>query len=272
MHPICFRIGDRPIYWFGVMLALGFLAALTSWAYLGRREGRNFNYCSDMLFWIMVAGIIGARLAYVVSEWRTYIENPITILYVHRGGLIYYGGFIGAGMALYVFSRMRREKFLSVVDLVTSSVPLGHVFGRIGCFINGCCYGCDYNGLLSVRYPKSSMPWENAVYAGKVTADSAFSLPVHPVQLYEAAFNLVVYLFLFRMYRIRKFNGMVTSLYLMTYPVGRFLFEFLRGDERMRWWMGFSVAQWVSVGLFAAGLVMFFAVRRFADPVATNRS
>ncbi|MDD4870739.1 MAG: prolipoprotein diacylglyceryl transferase [Kiritimatiellae bacterium] len=272
MHSVCFKIGEFPIHWFGVMMALGFLSALASWTLLGKKEGRDFNYCSDMLFWIMVAGIIGARAAYVISDFRTFMERPVTILYVHRGGLIYYGGFIGAGLALYFFSKFRREKFMSVVDFVMTSVPLGHVFGRIGCFMNGCCYGSEYSGLLSVTYPRASLPWDNQLYAGKIAADAKCSLAVYPVQLYEALFNLLLYFLLVWAYRNRKVDGRITALYLITYPVGRFLLEFYRGDERMRWCMGLSVAQIISIGLFALGLAIWFLSRREKDSVPANRS
>jgi len=272
MHSICFRIGDMAIYWFGVMMALGFMAALASWTFLGRKQGRDFNYCSDMMFWIMVAGIVGARVAYVISEYRTFMERPITILYLHRGGLIYYGGFIGAGLALYFFARSRREKFMSVVDFVITSVPLGHVFGRIGCFLNGCCYGGQYSGFLSVNYPRNSPPWDGQLYAGKIKADANCSLPVHPVQLYESIFNVFLYLILLWAYRNKKADGKVTALYLIMYPVGRFCLEYLRGDERMRWIMGLSVAQIISLGLILFGIIVWFVSRRAQAPVATIKS
>ena len=264
MHSICFRVFGKDVYWFGIMLAMGFLAALASWTVLGRKEKRDFNYCSDMLFWVMISGIVGARIAYVISEWSTFVQDPITMLYVHRGGLIYYGGLIGAGVGVALFAARHHEKLLSLVDFVITSVPLGHVFGRIGCFLNGCCYGREHHGLFSVAYPKGSQPWDNQVYAGLITNDQPVSLPVYPVQLYESAFNLVLYFILIWVYRNRNRNvdGRILALYLMTYPVERFLLEFLRGDDRMAAkFMGLDVAQAVSLGLFLLGLGLWVTLR-----------
>jgi len=272
MHSVFLKIGDFQIFWFGVMMATAFITALANWTYLGKERGRSFNYCSDLMFWMMVAGVVGARMAYVIADWRAFMERPITILYVHRGGLIYYGGFIGAGIAVYFFSKFRREKFMSVVDFVITAVPLGHVFGRIGCFLNGCCYGRMYDGILSVHFPKESLPWDGHLYAGKITADAKCSLAVHPVQLYESFFNLLVYIVLLVIYRKRPVDGKITALYLMMYPVGRFLLEYLRGDERVRWLAGFSVAQIFSLCLVLLGIVIWFLANRDGNPDATVRS
>jgi len=239
MHRIFLEIGGYPIAWFGVMMVVAFFSGLISWNLLGRREGRDINFCSDLLLWVMVGGIVGGRLAYVASDFRYFMAQPVRILLLNQGGLIYYGGFIGAGVGILLFARQKRERLLPLLDFVITSVPLGHIFGRIGCFLNGCCYGARYDGLFSVRYPADSE-----------YAPTGFS--VHPVQLYEAAANLVVYGLLLWMYRHRRRDGQVLALYLTTYPVIRFLLEFLRGDERERW--GLTVAQDVSVALFVVGV------------------
>jgi phosphatidylglycerol:prolipoprotein diacylglycerol transferase len=239
MHRIFLEMGGFQIAWFGVMMVLAFLAGLVSWNLLGRREGRDIDFCSDLLLWVMVGGIVGGRVAYVASDFRHFIAQPAQILLLNQGGLIYYGGFIGAGVAIVLFARRRREKLLPLLDFIITSVPLGHVFGRIGCFLNGCCYGARYDGLLSVRYP-----------ADNPFAPAGFS--VHPVQIYEAAANLLLYGLLLWAYRRRPRAGQVLALYLTTYPVIRFLMELLRGDERELW--GLTVAQDVSVALFVIGV------------------
>jgi len=271
MHSVCLTIGDFPIYWFGVMLALGFMAALVNWTFLGGKTGRDLNYCSDMLLWLMISGIVGARIAYVISEYKDFVHRPMAVFYVHQGGLIYYGGLIGAGLALAVFARMRREKLMSVVDFVMTSIPLGHFFGRIGCFLNGCCYGGAYSGIFSVAYPRDSMPWKEQLRDGAITSGMDTTCPVHPVQLYEAAFNLCLFFLLGWAYRNRKADGRVTALYLMTYPVGRFFFEFFRGDARMPAIAGLSVAQAISAGLFVLGLGILLASYRGKNEVTPCR-
>lgn len=267
MHPLFVKIGGFPIHWFGVMMALAFFAGLANWTWLGRKEGRDFNYCSDLVFWIMVSGVIGARLAYVVSDFKMFAAAPVRILYLQEGGLIYYGGFVGALIALGVFARVHKEKGLALLDFAVTSLPLGHALGRIGCFLNGCCHGREYEGLFSVTYPWHSLPWYAQYEANRLAADAGRTNPVHPVQLYEAAFNLVLYVLLVMAFRRRKTDGGVTVLYLLLYPAGRFLFEFLRGDERMQWFH-LNVAQALSAVFFTVGIVLWLVLRRLRPVVS----
>jgi phosphatidylglycerol:prolipoprotein diacylglycerol transferase len=267
MHPICFNIGPLPIHSFGLMMGLGFIAGLLSWIWLGKKEGKDYAYCSDLLFWIMISGILGARLADVVSDLPYYMQSPVRILEIWKGGLTYYGGFAAAGIAILLFARSKHEKLLSVSDFVITSLPLSHALGRVGCLHNGCCHGKIYNGFLAVRYPgygypDESIPWHDQYVAHLVNWNTPKSLPVVPVQLFETAFNLVLYLVLVWVYRRRTRDGYVSALYLLMYPVARFALEFLRGDERMVWPGGLDVAQIISIGLFAGGLVLLAWVSR----------
>lgn len=256
MMPDLVSIGPLTIHWYGVMMALGFLTGLLNWTLLGRPRGRNFQFCSDMLFWIMIAGIVGARLAYVVSDFSYFAAHPLHIVRVDEGGLIYFGGFLGAWLALFLFARRRKAPFFELADLVVTSLPLAHAFGRVGCFMNGCCHGTVTHCFLGVFYPQRSIAWYDQLQRGLLGADATQSLPVHPVQLYESTFNLVLFAVLLLVWRARRRPGMVGVVYLLLYPIGRFLLEFLRGDDRIRWG-AFSVAQWVSIGLFVAGLVLW---------------
>ena len=260
MDPVCFRIAGFPIHWFGVMMALGFVAGLVAWMAVGRREGRDLAFCSDLLFWTMVSGVLGARLAYVISDWQYFMENPGLLIRLDKGGLIYYGGVMAAIVAVYVFARIRRESPARVFDLVAVALPLAHAFGRIGCFFNGCCHGRLYDGPLAVHFPKDSLPYIQHLRQKLITWDDSYSRYVHPVQLYEAAANLAVFAVLTWIYLHRKRDGTTTGAYLLLYPVTRFSLEFFRGDERMA--IGnLNMAQVISVGLFVAGLVVLFRAR-----------
>ena len=269
MHPVFFRIGDFKIHWYGVMMALGCLSALACWTLMSRKEGRNFNFCSDLLFWCMVSGILGARLAYVASDLGDFLAKPWRMLFIWQGGLIYYGGFLGAGLGVFLFARFHRENIWALCDFVVIPLPLAHALGRIGCFLNGCCYGKEYDSVCAVIFPERSYAWYGQIYAGKIASIAPHSLPMHPVQLYEAAFNFVFFFVLISMYRRKKRDGIIMSLYLLTYPLARFCFEFLRSDERMRW-MGFSVAQWLSIGLILLGCWIWWWTRKKAQhPLST---
>ncbi len=265
MMPDLISIGPLTVHGYGVMMALGFLAGLLNWTLLGRPIGRDFKFCSDLLFWIMVAGILGARTAYILSDLPYFMANPSRIIRIDEGGLVYFGGFLGAWLALYLFARSRRVPFYELADMVVTSIPLAHAFGRVGCLMNGCCHGTVTQGALGIAYPERSMAWHHQLMHGMLSPKAGVSLPVHPVQLYESTFNLLLFGLLLLAWRARRRPGMVGVLYLLVYPVGRFTIEFLRGDHRVRW-LGFSVAQWVSVGLFIAGVGFWYRLRRSANP------
>ena len=236
MSSVCFYIFGRPIYWYGVMIAAAFLACITHLALLGRREGRPYAFVSDFGFWVMVSGIIGARSAYVLANLNYFIQDPALIIRVDQGGLIYYGGFIGAALAAVIYARVKRTPFRPFADFVITALPLGQAIGRIGCTLNGCCYGTP-----------STVPW--CVVVNGVER--------HPTPLYESILCLGIYGILLWYYRQRPRSGRVFALYLILYPLVRFLLEFLRGDERLQW-IGMHVAQEISLILLVVGILTWF--------------
>lgn len=251
-------------------MALGFLAGLANWVQLGRKEGRDFNFCSDLLFWVMVSGVVGARLAFVAADWEHYAKDWVGIVRVDRGGLIFYGGLICAGATLFFFARARKQKFSSLVDFVITSVPVAHAFGRVGCFLNGCCFGALSGRLPGVCYPgpqatvPASLAWQHHRAEGWIEAITARSLPVHPVQLYEAALNAALFLCLRYVYPRRRWNGQVVVTYMGGYAVIRFVMETFRGDRTQRLqWLGLSSAQWVSLALLAVAVAV---IAKFRTP------
>lgn len=261
MHPDFISIGPFTIHTYGVMMALGFLAGLGNWILLGLRIGRNSQFCTDLMFWVMASGILGARIAYVFENWQDYAADPLTIVRIDQGGLIFYGGFVASGIAVFVFSRRHKISLPSLTDFVVTSVPIAHALGRIGCFLNGCCFGACTSSSWGVHFSKHSIPWYSQVRAGVINADVPSSLAVHPVQLYEAAFNVLVYGVLVWLFRRRLRQGVVTAAYLMLYAIGRFLLEFFRGDrgERLAVWQ-LSIGQFVSVFVFIAGLIVLLSL------------
>lgn len=263
MHAIAFTLAGRPIYWYGILMALAFLGGIGTWTLLGRREGRPAADCADLGFWVMLSGIAGARIAYVAANWSEYAGRPLSILRVDQGGLVFYGGLLGAGAALVALARLRREPLLHLLDFVITAIPLGHVLGRLGCFLNGCCYGAPHAGFPGVSYPVKSPPWWDQLEGGLISPAAPRSVPVHPVQLYEALANLALYAILVAAYPRRRADGRVIGLYLLLYPPVRFGLEFLRGDPRLTR-LGLSLAQWASLAIFALGVGIWLHSRRAA--------
>ena len=258
MHPILFSVFGKDIYSYGVMAALGFLAGILTWTWLARRELRPEGFATDLGFWLMASGIVGSRLAYVAANWSYYRDNPLEIVRIDQGGLIFYGGFLLACAALVIFARRHRVPVWHMADFAIPALAIGHALGRMGCFLNGCCYGRPAgDAFCGIAYPPICEP-------GKLFPD----VPLYPVQLIESACLLALWLVLVWAYPRRRKDGAVFALYLVLYPPIRFALEYLRGDERQSW-LALDVAQVTSIGLFLAGILLFVFLprRRYAPPV-----
>lgn len=240
IDPVAFRLGHLAIRWYGVWVAAGFLAAVAHWTRLARWEGRRGGFGADFGVLVMVSGIAGSRLAYALSNPSEFLSDPINLVRINRGGLVFYGGFLLAVAAVWIMARIRRESYLGLLDFGVTGLALGHAFGRIGCFFNGCCYGIPAGAPWSC--------WSHGALR-------------QPVQLFEAAFNLALWLLLTRTYRRRPPHGVVFACYLVSYGAWRFVAEFIRGDDRA-FWLGWPVAQWISLALMAAGWALALRVRR----------
>lgn len=247
MHPILFSLGKKSFYTYGLMAAIGFIAAILTWTWLCKKQNRPTPLATSLACWLMLSGLLGARLAYVLANLPYYLARPIEILRIDRGGLIFYGGFIVGAIALLLFSRRTHWPLWQIADFTVPGLAIGHAFGRIGCFFQGCCYGAPATAhpALGLCYPPSSHP--GLLYPG---------IPLYPVQLIEsAALFLLWALLLFAILRPHR-PGTIFALYLLLYPPVRFSLEYLRGDERLPCGP-LNVAQLLSLLLFLAALLLF---------------
>ena len=245
MHPVFIEIFGRTIYWYGVMVALGYLAVITYWRRTAQRLELPDGFSSTLAMWVIISAIIGARTAYVLANWSEYAANPWTVLRIDQGGLVYYGGFIGGVLGFVLFARIKRYPLFALGDFAISGLPLGHAFGRIGCLLNGCCYGKACSCALSVHMHD---------------ADRI------PVQLYEALLNGLLFAGLAWLFRHRKRDGIVVVAYFLLYPPMRFLLEMFRGDTRITY-AGLNLAQLTSIGLFIAGIIILLSVPKKLTPL-----
>lgn len=255
MHPDLISLGFLHVKTYGAFMALGFLAAWQVVAYLCRRTGRNPESLSNLLMLMMGSGVLGARLAYVIEHWEAeFARNPALVVRVDQGGLMFYGGLILAIAVFVIWCRAKKEGLVRMADLFATVIPLGHAFGRVGCFFYGCCYGRLSDCACAVSFPRGSPAWYEQVNAGKLASDAASALPVLPTQLFEAASVLGLFGVLFLVYRRfwDRLPGLVTGCYFVGYACIRFGIEVLRGDPRAE--VGpFSISQTISLGLLLAG-------------------
>src|ERR1700722_3483910 len=246
------------------MMALAFLAGLWTATLRARREKVSGDTIADVTLWLMVGSILGARFVYVTTYWKQeFADQPFSeVFMIQHGGLVFYGGLIGATIASIIYLRWKKLPVWKIADILAPSIALGSVFGRIGCLLNGCCYGrpCD-------------LPWAITFPPGHETHPTGLpGTPVHPAEIYDALLNLLLYLALAWLFRRKKFDGQIFALYLIGYAICRSIVECFRGDyppDHIHAGI-FTSAQLLSVPIFLAGLALMLFLARRPAPEASK--
>lgn len=264
MHPVAFYLGSVPIYWYGIMIALAFLVGVWTAGRRGLRDGLAPERISDLAVWILVGALIGARTLHVVEYWEEFQGRPLwEIFMIRNGGLVFYGGFIGAAVAAIVFIRWKRLPLFKMADALAPSIALGSAFGRVGCLMTGCCFGRVCTLPWAIHFPMGSLAWEEQQREHLIGPGDA-TLPVHPTQIYDLLANLLLYGLLAWGYRRKKFDGQIFAIWLVGYAVLRSLVEIFRGDYGEHQFGVFTPAQLVGVAILAAGIALLVWLPRAA--------
>ena len=263
MHPILIKIGSFQLPTYGVLLALALVAAIWTAMRLGRREGLEPNRLLDFSTWLILVGLLGAKVLMIVADWSYYRQNPGEIVSwaTLQSGGVFYGGFIAATLFAVWYVRTYRLPPLKVFDVYAPAIALGQSVGRLGCFSAGCDYGKPTRSFLGVVFTNP--------YSHEVTG-VPLNVPIHPAQLYESAATLVIFGMLLWWYRRKKRDGEVFLLYLTSYAVARFFLEFLRGDPDRGFVFNhlLSTSQFIAVLALIVGAGLWVYLRR--QPVAAK--
>lgn len=263
MYPILLEIGPISIKSFGLMAATGFVLAYLVLIRTSLKVAKlPPTDISQFLVMVMLGGAFGARFAYVAEHWtQEFASMPFwEIFRFDKGGLMFYGGLGGAIIAIAIYSYIKQKPLISLLDLSAIALPLGHAFGRIGCFLNGCCYGRVTDSAIGVCYPTGSSPWYDQVSEGLITKAASKSLPIMPSQLIEAILNIILFVILYRLTKKERSLGFFSGIYLIAYSAIRAFTETLRSDPRMT--VGpFSIAQFICIFVFLAGVAFLLYSR-----------
>ncbi|OED35820.1 hypothetical protein AB834_04010 [PVC group bacterium (ex Bugula neritina AB1)] len=225
MFPILFQKGFLTIHTYGFMVALAVLLACVVSRLRAKAHGFSKTFVDDISFYALIGGLLGARLFYVCQDWSYFQKHLVEIFLIHKGGLVFYGGLIGGIISSTIVVIRKGENWIKVADFFTPVVPMGHAVGRLGCFLNGCCYGTSNAG------------------------------EVFPVQLWESGFNFFLAFILFSLSFLKNISrGMLTSLYTFSYGLGRFVLEFYRGDDVLEFFF-LRISQWFSLALIGCSLL-----------------
>jgi len=256
LYPILLHIGSYSVHSFGVLLMLAFAAAV--WRASKSAERAKAAAADDttvpdsvdildVSVWLILAGVLGARALFVALDWADYKDHPGTWLAIWEGGISFHGALIGGLAALIVFTVRRKLSFLKLVDICVPSVMLGYAIGRIGCFLNGCCYGIP-----------TSMPWGVRFYE-----DGHWTVPSHPTQIYASIMAFVFFGMLVWLEHRKTFDGQILGWYLIFAAVERFVMEIWRGNVTstvVRF--GLTDVQFLCIGIFIAGIITLLVLRR----------
>lgn len=273
-----------PVHTYGVLLAAGLFCAVNVAARLAELEWRKVVWVDgkgfidkegprrreqilDLGFWVLVGGLVGSRVLFIIVNWKDYAKD-LSSIFSLGGGLVFYGGLIGAAVAAYAFARVNGIDFLRLADVAMPTVSLGQALGRLGCFSAGCCWGgpAGSHAHLAVRFPGSGVAQDlfghlthvgSTAYGSQATdgryvveatgeilqqaapgavrisewvAQHGTTLPVHPTQLFESFGQTLLFVGLLYLRRHRRFHGHILSLWLMSYAVLRSTVELFRGD------------------------------------------
>ncbi|OGW84998.1 MAG: prolipoprotein diacylglyceryl transferase [Omnitrophica bacterium RIFCSPHIGHO2_02_FULL_46_11] len=241
MHPILVSLGPVHLYSFGILVAVGVLCAVMLLRANAKQISINPDLIVDLAIVVVLSGFTGARIFYIIQFWDYFRSSPLDVFKIWEGGIVLYGGLVGGLTGFIIFTKVKQLPFLSVLDSFVPALALAQGFGRIGCFLNGCCYGKETHWPWAVSFP-------------------FLKYPVHPTQIYESVFNFSLAAFLLFLFYRRYKSGTVVAAYFILYPAGRFIFEFFRGDNLVVF-LNLTLYQWISLAFIGITLVLFLRGR-----------
>lgn len=240
MFPILISLGFIKIYTYGFCIAIGFMFSANIFIKKAKIAGYDEKFLENLIFLLFFSGLLGARILYILINLKFFYNNPMDMFKIWNGGLVFFGGFISGFVTLILYLKKYKIPFLNLADLLAMTIPLAHAFGRIGCFMAGCCYGRETHTIIGVIYKnKHSL--------------APINVKLFPVQIFEAIFNFSLFIFLYKFSKNKKFNGEITILYLVLYSLFRFFIEFYRGDDR-------GIVLFLSTGQFISFFIFLFGI------------
>lgn len=247
--PNTFKVGPLYFHMYGLMIAIGLVAATLVSLKRAKKQGLSKDVVYDMLTMTLIGAVLGTRILYYITVLPEICKDP-TILWDFSNGYVVYGGLIGGVLANFIYFKRKNLSFLEYADLVIPQVALGQAFGRIGCLFAGCCYGKETDLPIGFVYHTSEF--------------APTGVPLIPTQIISSLGDLLLFVLLLLYSKKTKIKGRVFSGYILLYSVGRFLVEFLRGDEGRGIVVGLSTSQIIAVIVFVIGVGIYANLPKFS--------
>ena len=261
MHNDLITIGNFTLHGYSAMIALGFIISLSLCYLRAKKDNVNMDIVGDYAIICVLGGFLGAKILYLIVDYKALIADPKSVLGFPQifSGFVVYGGIITATIIMLIYSKIKKVDFFEYIDYIIPHVAIVQGFGRIGCFLAGCCYGAETTSPLGVIFPEGSI--------------APAGVKLWPTQLFSAAGNFLIAGILFlAVYVIKvKKKGNIAVLYLLLYSVGRFLVEFLRNDARGS--VGaLSTSQFIAIFTFAAGIALGVYINIFKKDKQSDKN
>lgn len=238
-----FSIGPITIYGYGLMIAIGIIAAYLVGEYRAKRYKLEADHVFNYVIWCVIGGFAGSKLLYFITDFKNIMDNPAILLSLADGWVVY-GGIIGGILSALLYSRIKKLDFLAYFDVLIPSVALAQGFGRIGCILAGCCYGRETDSPIGMVFNNPSS------YAPQ-------GVSLVPTQIISSGLNFLHFLVLIWFAKHKKADGQVGALYLILYSIGRFFLEYYRGDLARGSVGSLSTSQFISIFTVIAGIALF---------------
>lgn len=239
-------IGRFTIHGYGLMIGLGFAISILLCGYITKKLGLSEDDFTNIAICLLVFGFMGGKLLYVIVNFSQFLENPLSTL--GSGGFVVYGGIIVGIFTIFLYCKVKKISFLSYMDMLAPAVMLTQGFGRIGCFMAGCCYGRETTSAFGVVFPEGCL--------------APAGVKLIPTQLMSAGFDIVVAILLIVLIRRVKYRGMLSGIYLLAYGIGRFIIEMLRGDKERGAVGVLSTSQFISIFMVVFAIGYLYAVNK----------
>ena len=245
-----FSIGKFTIHGYGLMIGIGFLVAVLYGCYRCEKELRlSADHYSSIAIYTLIFGWMGGKLMFILVEAENFLDDPLAVL--GSSGFVVYGGIITGAITIFVYCKLKKLPFLSYMDALVPGVAINQGFGRLGCFLAGCCYGKETTSPISVVFPENSL--------------APAGVHLIPTQLYSAAYDFLLAAFMIFMSRRVSRRGDVSVIYFGGYAIGRFIIEFFRDDPRGTVGV-FSTSQFISIFTLIFAVVLHILVKKHDLP------
>jgi len=249
MYPKLLQIGEFSLNSYGFLIAIGFLVSMFFIAKESPKIGIKSETMLDLTFWVFIVGMLGGRILWIITQWSDYSKHPLRMFSIWEGGFVFYGGFISGIVFIYWFSKKKEINMWDAFDLMSPTAAITHSFGRVGCFLAGCCYGTP-----------TSVPWGVRFHGGLVPSH-LHGIKLHPTQLYSSLTVALIAILLIWKLRRRLYSGQIMVWYMGIYAVARYLLELVRGDAERE----FLIDPYLSTsqGIGAAMLIVAYLIRNY---------